>query len=65
VVSEDTKFPEEDFIEPWFQKMMADFPNSVDGIVVVEGRVCQATLDVPPEVTRWFNKWFGQFVEGA
>ena len=52
-------------VDIWFKKCMVDFPTSVDGITMINGHPCQATLEVPQEVTRWFNKWFGQFVEGA
>ena len=55
-----------DDIGDWFNKCMEDFPTCVDGIhVTPDGRALPATLDVPIEVTAWFNKWFSQFVEDA
>ena len=56
---------ESEDVRDWFKKMMDDFPTCVDGITVRNGQVFPATLDVPIEVTAWFNKWFSQFVEGA
>jgi len=53
-------------VDEWFNKCMEDFPTCVDGIhVTPDGRALPATLDVPIEVTAWFNKWFSQFVEDA
>ena len=48
----------------WFKKCMEDFPTMYSGIAVIDGLSFQATMELPPEVIYWFNRWFGQFVEG-
>ena len=56
-------YPKTD-VEEWFKKCMEDFPTMYSGIAIVNGSPVQATMELPPVLTYWFNRWFGQFVEG-
>lgn len=54
--------PEE--VDAWFVRCIEDFPTMYSGIARINGEAVNATLELPPVVTAWFNKWFSQFVEG-
>ena len=51
-------------VEGWFKRCMDDFPTMYSGVAIVNGSPVHATMELPPEVIYWFNRWFGQFVEG-